>query len=82
LAYRATLLGIKLVHAPVVRFRYEAVSETNADIDITRSQNEAEIWGTTTKGSERALQCYPRRAACGCRALLTSLSVASGEYPD
>jgi hypothetical protein len=29
----------------VVRFRYVAVSETNADIDIRRSQNGAQIWG-------------------------------------
>jgi hypothetical protein len=45
LAYRSALLGIKLAHAPVVRFRYVAVSKTHADIDIRRSQNGAEIWG-------------------------------------
>ena len=45
LAYRSTLLGIKLQHAPVVRFRYVGIDPVNGDIDSKHSLNLGEVWG-------------------------------------
>ena len=62
-AYRATLLRINLQHAPVVRFRYVGTDPESMDTDITRSQNQAEIWGmclpdSCTEGYGRGTTLY------------------------
>jgi hypothetical protein len=62
-AYRATLLRINLQHAPVVRFRYVGIVPESSDTDITRSQNQAEIWGmclpdSCTEGYGRGTTLY------------------------
>ena len=45
LAYRRTLLGINLQHAPMVQFRYVAINPESGDTDPQRSINGAQIWG-------------------------------------
>ena len=62
-AYRATLLRINLQHPPVVRFRYVGTDPESMDTDITRSQNQAEIWGmclpdSCTEGYGRGTTLY------------------------
>ena len=45
LAYRETLLGINLAHAPVVRFRWVGIDPVDEDVHSEYSINQTEVWG-------------------------------------